>query len=355
VSGSLPDAAGARFRAEIVEQPDALLRLLDEAPSVVEAGRAIAGRRPAFVRLVAHGSSDNAAAYGTYAFGLLAGVPAFRDSISLSVYYDAAQELGASPVVALSQSGRTPDVVEYVERARRAGALTIAITNDPASALAAAAEIAVLLHAGPERAVAATKTYVNQLAALALLAAAVGDRAVDLVEGLRRTAELLAAAVEQLSGPAGEAALPLAFTGRLFAVGRGVEFATAREIALKLTETCRIAAEPLTTTDLAHGPVAALDALFPVWAVATRDPCLPTVLEAAARVRGAGAALIASGDAAADVEGAAVVLPVPSAPLPILSPLLSIVPGQLVSGTLAAARGLDPDKPTGLEKVTLAA
>ena len=138
-------------------------------------------------------------------------------------------------------------------------------------------------------------------------------------------------------------------------MGRGVEFATAREIALKLTETCRIAAEPLTTTDLAHGPIAALDALFPVWAVATRDPCLPTVLEVAARVRQAGAALIASGDAALDVEGATVVLSVPAAPLPILSPLLSIVPGQLVAGALAAARGLDPDKPTGLEKVTLAA
>jgi glutamine---fructose-6-phosphate transaminase (isomerizing) len=355
VTDSRPDPSGARFRAEIAEQPDALLRLLDEAPVVVEAGRAIARRQPAFVRLVAHGSSDNAASYGMYTFGLLAGTPAFRDSISLSVYYGAEHELAASPVVALSQSGRTPDVVEYVARARQAGALTVAVTNDPASDLATAAEITVPLVAGPERSVAATKTYVNQLAVLALLAGSVGDRAADLVDGLRRTAELLADAVERLSGPAREAALPLAFTGRLFAVGRGVEFATAREIALKLTETCRIAAEPLTTTDLAHGPIAALDALFPVWAVATRDPCLPTVLEVAARVRLAGAALIASGDAALDVDGATVILSVPAAPLPILSPLLSIVPGQLVAGALAAARGLDPDKPTGLEKVTLAA
>ena len=161
--------------------------------------------------------------------------------------------------------------------------------------------------------------------------------------------------MESLSAPARDAALPLAFAGRLFAIGRGVEFATAREVALKLTETCRIAAEPLTTTDLAHGPVAALDPLFPVWAVATRDPCLPTVLEAAARVRAAGAALIASGDAAREVTGAAVVLSVPTAPVARLSPLLSIVPGQLVAGALAAARGLDPDKPTGLQKVTLAA
>jgi len=106
VTDSRPDPSGARFRAEIAEQPDALLRLLDEAPVVVEAGRAIARRQPAFVRLVAHGSSDNAASYGMYTFGLLAGTPAFRDSISLSVYYGAEHEPAASPVVALSQSGR---------------------------------------------------------------------------------------------------------------------------------------------------------------------------------------------------------------------------------------------------------
>ena len=177
VSASRPDRAGAWYRAELAEQPVALLRLLDGAAAAADAGRAIRRRRPRFVRLVGHGSSDNAAAFGTYAFGLLGGNPAFRDSISLSVYYGAEHELGRTPVVALSQSGRTPDVVEYVDRARARGALTIAVTNDPLSELADAAEITVPLHAGPERAVAATKTYVNQLAALALLAASAGDRA----------------------------------------------------------------------------------------------------------------------------------------------------------------------------------
>ena len=355
MSDSRPDIAGACFHEELVEQPDALLRLLDGASAVIDAGRAIRRRRPRFVRLVAHGSSDNAAVFGTYAFGLLAGVPAFRASISMSVYYGADDELERSPVVALSQSGRTPDVVEYVDRARRGGALTIGVTNDPASELANAAELVVPLHAGAERAVAATKTYVNQLGALALLAAAAGGDEARIADGLSRTAGLLAETIERLAAPAGEAARSLVFAGRLFAIGRGVEFATAREVALKLTETCRIAAEPLTTTDLSHGPVAALDALFPVWAVATRDPCLPTVLEATARVRTSGAALIASGDAARDVEGAALRLPVPTAPSPLLAPLLSIVPGQLVAGALAAARGLDPDRPVGLQKVTLAA
>ena len=199
VSDSRPDLAGARFRAEIGEQPDALLRLLADTSAIAAAARAIGRASPPFVRLVGHGSSDNAATYGTYAFGLLAGISAFRASISLSVYYAADEETALQPVVALSQSGRTPDVVEYVERARRRGALTIAVTNEPTSELAEAAEIVVPLDAGPERAVAATKTYVNQLGAIALLAGAIGGREGEIADGLRQTAELLAGAVDTLA------------------------------------------------------------------------------------------------------------------------------------------------------------
>ena len=118
----------------------------------------------------------------------------------------------------------------------------------------------------------------------------------------------------------------------MFVIGRGLEFATAREIALKLLETCRVAAEPFTATDLVHGPIAALDPLFPVWTIASRDEALPAVLEAAGRARAAGAAIVASGNAAAEVAGAAYVLPVPTPPLPLFSPLLSVVPGQLFAG-----------------------
>jgi glucosamine--fructose-6-phosphate aminotransferase (isomerizing) len=140
----------------------------------------------------------------------------------------------------------------------------------------------------------------------------------------------------------------------MYVIGRGVEFGTAREIALKLTETCRVAAEPLTSTDLAHGPIAALDAMFPVWTIASHDESLPALVEAASRARAAGATLVASGSAAAEVEGAAWRLPVPEAPLPVLSPLLSVVPGQLFAASLAEAKGLDPDRPERLTKVTLA-
>ena len=142
--------------------------------------------------------------------------------------------------------------------------------------------------------------------------------------------------------------MPFAFTGRMFVIGRGVEFATAREIALKLLETCCVAAEPLTATDLAHGPVAALDPLFPVWAIASADETLPAVLEAAHGSRDMGATLVASGTAAAGDRGAAYSLPVPEPPSPLLSPLLSVVPGQLFAWALARAKGLDPDRPRGL-------
>jgi glucosamine--fructose-6-phosphate aminotransferase (isomerizing) len=140
----------------------------------------------------------------------------------------------------------------------------------------------------------------------------------------------------------------------MYVIGRGIEFGTAREVALKLTETCRVAAEPLTATDLAHGPIAALDSMFPVWTIASRDASLPAVLEAAARVREAGATVVASGNAAHEIEGAAYALPVPEPPHPILSPLLSVVPGQLFAGALAHAKGLDADYPVGLSKVTRA-
>jgi glutamine---fructose-6-phosphate transaminase (isomerizing) len=355
VSASPAEIPGGHFRREIAEQPDALRRLLANRDEISAAARALAHRLPDLIRVIAHGSSDNAASYGMYAFGMLARRTVFRDSISLVTYYGVDVDLDRSAVVALSQSGRTLDVVDYVERTRAKGALTIAVTNEPASELGQAAEIVVPLAAGDELAVAATTTYTNQLAALALLAAMVGGREREVIDGLQRTAELQAESLERIERAVTPVAAPFAFVGRMYVTGRGVEFATAREIALKLTETCRIAAEPLTATDLLHGPVAALDPLFPVWVVAARDNAPAAVIEASTRARAAGATLVASGDAAAEIPGASFVLPVPSAPMPILAPLLSIVPGQLFAAAVAKAKGLDCDRPLGLEKVTLVA
>jgi glutamine---fructose-6-phosphate transaminase (isomerizing) len=349
-----PRPPGELFIAEVREQPAALRNLLELEAEFERACRALSERAPTAVRLVGHGTSDAAATYGTYAFGLLPGWTALRDTISLTVYYGATFDLSTSAVIALSQSGRTPDVVEYVARTRERGALTLALTNDPGSDLAQAAEITIPLSAGPERSVAASKTYSNELAALALLAAGAAGRSREMEDGIRAVADLLDDSMASLERAVAAPAIAFTYVGRMYVIGRGLEFATAREVALKLTETCRVAAEPLTATDLAHGPVAALDSLFPVWTIASHDESLPTVIEGAERVRRAGATLVASGPAAAEIEGAAYTLPVPAPPLPILSPLLSVVPGQLFAAALASAKGLDPDHPDGLSKITLA-
>ena len=346
--------AGTRLLAEIREQPQALTRLLEHEHEIARVAGIIRQRHPQVVRFVGHGSSDNAASYGVYAFGLLPHLTALRDSITLSVYYGAELDMNGSTVAALSQSGQTPDVVEYVRRAREHGAFTIAVTNDETSDLAHVAEAIIPLCAGPERSVAATKTYVNEVAALGLLAAHIAGAGRTFADNLRATIDQLDATITVLEKPAHGLAQTFAFTGRMFVVGRGLEYGTAREIALKLLETCRIAAEPLTATDLAHGPVAAVDSLFPVWVIASYDEALPAVLDAAARARDAGATLVACGSAAGEVADAAHALRVPTAASPLLGPILTVAPGQLFAWALARAKGLDPDQPRGLSKITLA-
>ena len=328
--------------------------MLDHAADYGTAAHILLENRPSIVRLIGHGSSDAAAAFVMYAFALLPGWTAVRDSISLLVYYDAKLDFSNSVVIALSQSGQTPDVVAYTERARAHGARTIALTNEPDSELARLAEISLPLAAGEERSVAASKTYLNTLAALALLAGGCAGRMRETADELRAVADILADSLGTLEQASAEVARTFAYVGRMYVIGRGMEIATARELALKLKETCRVAAESLTATDLVHGPVATLDPLFPVWVVASRDAGLRTVLEAAERARLARATLVASGSAASDVAGAAHVIPVLDAPSPLLGPLLSIVPGQLFAAALARAKGLDADHPEGLTKITLA-
>ena len=252
-------APGSRFLAEIREQPAALRRLLAHEGEVARVASVVRERDLRLIRFVGHGSSDNAASFGVYAFGLLPRWTAMRDSITLTVHYGTPLDMSGSTVIGLSQSGRTPDVVEYLRGARATGAFTIAVTNDVGADLAEAADAVIPLSAEAELSVAATKTYVNTLAALALLAGHIAGRGSEVADGLREVADLAESALPALEHATAPLARSFSYTGRMFVIGRGVEFATAREIALKLLETCRIAAEPLTTTDLAHGPVAALD------------------------------------------------------------------------------------------------
>lgn len=339
---------------EIREQPATWRRLAAEAPLAELAGR-LAARPPQAVRLVAHGTSGHAADYATYALRLLCGWNVVRDSMSLTLYYGQPAAAPGDLAVGLSQSGHTPDVVAWLRAARAAGARTVAVTNDAGSPLAEAAEELVPMLAGRERSVAATKTYTCTLAALALLGAHVAGRAEAMADALRQAADAAEAALPALEAAVLPVAEAFAGADRMYVIARGLELATAEEVALKLTEVAYLGANAMTATAMAHGPVAALDPTFPVWAVASPDATLPAVVEAARRANAAGAPVVAAGPAAAEVPGAAFTIPTPPAADPLLAPLLSVLPGQLFARALARAKGIAAGAPRHLSKVTAAA
>ena len=308
------------------------------------------------MRLVGHGSSDNAASYGVYAFGLLPGWTALRDSISLSVYYGAELDLARSCVVALSQSGRTPDVVEYAENARRPGRADRG--RHERRRLGARRR----LRAGPAARRRAPSTPSPRPRPTRprwrrsrCWPAAPPVRARGSPTGIRATAELMSELLPGLERRVSEVAMALAFVGRMFVIGRGPEFATAREISLKLLETCRVAAEPLDRDrPRARADRRARRAL----------PRLGDRLRRRQPRRGAGGGgARPRGRRDPDRQRARrppsstarpTPCPVPAPPIGLLAPLLSVVPGQLLAWALAQAKGLDPDRPVGLSKVTLA-
>ena len=349
-AGSEPRRRPApRCSPRSASSPPRSARLLEHADRVRGGRRGARRREVHLVRLVGHGSSDNAASYGVYAFGLLPGWTAMRDSISLSVYYGAEVDFRRSCVVALSQSGQTPDVLEYVRARARARRLhrrrsrtrrTRRSPRRPRRCCRSASG-----PSAPSRRRRPTRRSWRRSRCSPATRPGAATRS---TAGIRAHGAAPRRSSCRRSRPrSSEIAVSLAFVGRMFVIGRGPEYATAREISLKLLETCRVAAEPLTATDLVHGPVAAIDGLFPVWTIASADESLPAVREATARARAAGATLIASGTAADEIEGATHCLPVPAPPLPLLTPLLSVAPGQLLAWALAQAKGLDPDRPDG--------
>ncbi len=333
------------LRAEIGEQPDVLARLLvREGANVRRIARDLARRDLRFVLVAARGTSDNAARYAQYALGLTCRLPVALAGPSLVTLYGAPPRLKGALVVGISQSGRSPDVVETVASARREGSPTLAIVNDPESPLAKAAAEVIPLHAGVERSVAATKTYTAQLLAVALLAAG--------LSGSRKHAEGLGAlpdAVDEALGveaAARRAASRLAPASRLVVLSRGLNYPTAHEIALKLKELALLEAEALSGADFRHGPIALAGPRLP--AIVVSPPGSATdadLLALAEELRRRGSPVLPIGPAG---RGA---LPVPRLP-ELLSPIVSVVPGQLLAFHAARARGLDPDAPRGLQKVT---
>lgn len=327
---------GSLMAAEIAEQPEALARLLRHgAGQAAEAREVINRQRPRFVVLAARGTSDHAALYAKYLAEVELNLPAGLASPSTFTVYNARPDMRGVLFIAVSQSGGSPDLLEAVEVARHYGALTVAVTNNPASPLAAAAAHHVDVQAGPERAVAATKTYTSQLLALYLLLVA-GD-ATAVPDAAART-------LEQAERPYAAAAR-FADVDRLVTTARGFSYPTAREGALKLMETSYLAAQAFSGADLLHGPLAMLDRHVPVVAVTSPGrggTALAPVLERLA---------------AADVEilrvGPPDGLPVALDGVPeTLAPILEILPLQQLAWRLAIDRGGDPDQPRGLSKVT---
>ena len=342
----------SQLHSEILEQPSVIRRLLDvETDRVARIGHALAGQDIRYVVIAARGTSDNAARYGQYVFGALNRLVVALAAPSLFGLYQRPPSLKSALVIGISQSGQSPDIVRVLEEAHRQGALTIAVTNDPQSPLAEAAQHVLELHAGEERSVAATKTYTAQLAAIALLALSLAGQsarpnALDLIPDAMEKAL-------QAELAAQSAAKRIAHNSRCVVVGRGFNYATTFETALKMKELAYIEAEPYSSADFRHGPIAMVETGFPAVLVAVGETMRDEILELRDALREQGANLVVLGDDETTRHPDDAWLPVPGGLPEWLTPLVAILPGQLLAYHLTLARGSDPDRPRTLHKVTL--
>jgi glucosamine--fructose-6-phosphate aminotransferase (isomerizing) len=331
--------------AEVAEIPAAAARFLDRARApVAAAAAAMRAADPGLLVTVARGSSDHAATYLKYAVELVAGVPVASVGPSVASIYGRRLRLTGAACLGVSQSGRSPDIVEMMKSAAAGGALTVAITNDPASPLAGAVDHALALHAGPERSVAATKTFaVSVLAGLALLAEWRED------DGLRRAVarmpEEFARALDCDWGPLADR---LEGASSLYVLGRGPGYAIASEMALKFKETCGMQAASYSAAEVLHGPSAIVGDGFPVLALGVEDAALAQVVATAERLaaQGADVFLTAAGG------GGVTRLPAVEGLHPLTAPLALVPSFYRFIEALARRRGLNPDAPPHLRKVT---
>lgn len=368
------------MRAEIEEIPAVVGRVLrDGAAEQAAAAAAIRVRGPRWVSVVGRGTSDHAALYARYLLEDLLGLPVVLAAPSLTTLYGGGQRWSDALVLAVSQSGAGPDVLEVTTAARSAGATTIAVTNDPRSPLAAAAEFVLDVRAGRERSVAATKSYVAELAAIAALSGRLArpDVARRLRDGLEAVPEAVQRAIAACDALVPEVARVVSAGRGALVVARGLELPTALEIALKLKETSAIFADGYSGADLLHGPIVLAGPDVPAIVVRQAGPvgiALEAVVERL-RAEGSPVVRIVDGDDSIAAIGAAVGvahgavgvgrgaanvsarhepldLVLPMRVDELVGPLVHVVPGQLVAEAVARLRGRDPDAPEGLTKVT---
>lgn len=337
------------MRAEALSAPERIAaQLAANAPVLADLARTLRTRPPAFAVTVARGSSAHAAGYARALFETALGLVTAPAAPSAVTLYGARLRLTNAFVLTISQSGQSPDLVTVVEQARAGGALTLALVNETDSPLARAAERALPLHAGPERSVAATKSFLCSLSAAAALVAAWRPDPT-----LQAALTVLPDRLRNAAACDWSAALPILRDARsLLVVGRGYGFPVAQEMATKLKETCTLHAEALSAADLLHGPVALVKDGFPVLLIALPDATLPGVLELAKRLRGQGAHLMVASPVAEALELAQTPLPLPAPLHPMLDPLPAAQAFYPLAADAAIARGLDPDHPPSLSKVT---
>lgn len=344
---STSSAAGTRMAAEIAEQPEAARRTIEHLAAQQPRLRALAeGRRR--VLLVARGSSDNAAIYGRYLLEVHAGIPGALAAPSVATHYRSRLDLSDSVVVSVSQSGATAEIVETQEWARACGAATVAVTNVADSPLAGAADVALVTQAGPEVAVPATKTYLTQLVALAVLADALGDGP-SLAGDLARVPDAVAGLLEADVSAAAEA---LAAADRVVVSGRGLLLGTALETALKMEETCLRPVRGYSYADLRHGPISVVsEGLLAVLVASAGGPLAEPMADLVRDLQERGARVLGIGGTGDFAGLCDLHLAGPDLPETV-EPLASIVPAQMMIEQMARRLGLDPDNPRGLNKVT---
>jgi glucosamine--fructose-6-phosphate aminotransferase (isomerizing) len=344
-SGPTARGAGQVMRAEIHEQPSRWATFLGkEAGSLTEA-RDLLDSGPRFVLFVARGTSDHAALYGSYLVQTTLNLPTGSASPSATTLYGARPDMRGVLVVAISQSGQSPDLLAFAQMARSNGAKVLAITNAGDSPLAAAAHVCVDVMAGPERAVAATKTYTGQLLALLALLGPTDGR-----ESLQALPEAAERVLSGAADPVRSLAARYRYSTRAVVAARGYSSASAKETALKLAETAYLSAHGFSAADLLHGPMAMLDEMVPLLLFASAGPDAAQMgdLFRIARERRVEVDVIGDGS----VPGGMLPGLLPAGLAPQVRPLLEILPAQLLAAELAVSRGYDPDSPRGLKKVT---
>lgn len=342
----------SHIEREIAEQPTIIDNLLKrEAGTASKIAQAIREFDPAFIHIAARGTSDNAARYAQYAFGIHAHLPVALATPSIHTLYETSPKLGRALVIGISQSGKSEDVCRVITDARAQGALTVAITNAPDSPLAQGAQFHLNLMTGPELSVAATKTYTAQLAAIALLMTTlVGDA--ELSELLNKLPSFVNETLSLSDGIA-EWAQRYRYMERLITIGRGYNYCTAFEISLKIKELCYISGEGYSEADFRHGPFALIDPGFPVFVVAPNGKALPILTDFVSKLSERQAETLIISNVSSLLEQGRKQMQLPPSMPEWLSPIAAVIPGQIFAMRLAIEKGHAVDAPRGLNKVTV--